>query len=183
MRACGALFIGGTASDDCPARDQGWAVGGFGGGNRRINRVLIMPVNGERVPAIRRKSCALVVLDRHVGRAIDTNTVVVEQYDQFVQLQISREGCGFVAYALHQTAIARDDISVVIDHVIAVPGGHHAFRQRHPDGVADTLAQRARRRFNACGVTIFRVPGGASAKLTEISDFIDIYIFIPGQVQ
>ena len=48
-----------------------------------------------------------------------------------------------VADALHQTAVAGDDIGVVIDQIVAEPRIQQALGHRHADRVGEALAERA----------------------------------------
>ena len=47
-----------------------------------------------------------------------------------------------VADALHQAAVAGDDVGVVVDEVVAEAGIQHALGERHADGVGEPLPER-----------------------------------------
>ncbi len=76
----------------------------------------------------------------------------------------------------HQAAIAKKCISVVINKFVAWTvelRRENFFSQRHTDGVADTLTQRASSCFHARRITIFGVPRGLGVQLAEILYFLD----------
>ena len=110
---------------------------------------------------------------------INGNAVVVIQRDQFTKLPGTSECSGFVADALHQAAIAHENIGVVVDDVMVDFGvfavellRQQLFCQRHAYRVGQALTERAGGGFNAGGVAQFRVAGGFAmqlAKLLEIS--------------
>ena len=78
----------------------------------------------------------LVVGDGQAGRAVDRNLIVVEQHDQAAELEMAGERDRFVADALHQAAVARHAIGVVVDDIVAVAGVEQPLGERHADGVA-----------------------------------------------
>ena len=62
-----------------------------------------------------------------------------------------------VADALHQIAVGRDDIGIVIDQIAAEPRVQNALGQRHADGVAEPLTERPRRRLDPGAVPELRM--------------------------
>ncbi len=88
----------------------------------------------------------------------------------------------FLADALHQAAVAGDDIGVVVDHVRAELAGQHALTQGETDRIGDALAQRAGGGLGDGDMAIFRMAGGARAELAEILDLLDVDILIAGQI-
>ncbi len=70
--------------------------------------------------------------------------------------------------ALHQAAVARDDIGVVVDEVVAEARRGKTLRDRHADGRREALSERAGRRLDAGRVAKFGVAGGGGAELAEI---------------
>ena len=85
--------------------------------------------------------------------------------------------------ALHKTAITGNDISVMIDQIIAIACGHMTFGHRHANSIGNALTKRAGCGFNAFGMTKFGMSGGAGAKLAEIANLLDGHIFVTGKMQ
>ena len=88
-----------------------------------------------------------------------------------------------MADAFHQTAVASDHISVVIDKIVTKFSRQMAFGHGHANSIGNALAKRASGCFNAACMAKFRMPSGACAKLSEIADFINRHIGIAGQVK
>src|SRR3546814_4399208 len=55
--------------------------------------------------------------------------VVVEQHDQLAQLQVAGQRDRLVADALHQAAVAGDDVGAVVDQRVAEAGGQRSEEQ------------------------------------------------------
>ena len=77
-----------------------------------------------------------------------------------------------VADALHQVAVGGDDVGAVVDDVVAELRRHQALGERHADGVAEPLAERAGGGLDAGGDEILRVAGRLRAELPEIPDLV-----------
>ena len=101
------------------------------------------------VPAVGLEAGQLVVRDGERGRAVDRDAVVVEQDDQPVQLAGGRRASRLVADALHQAAVAGDDLGAVVDELVAEAGGQMALGHGHADRVGQALAQRPGRGLDA----------------------------------
>ena len=74
---------------------------------------------------------------------------------------------GLVADALHEAAVAGDDVRVVVDELRAEAIAQHPLGDRHPDGVAEPLAERPGRRLDARRVAGLGVTGGPRLELPE----------------
>ena len=94
-----------------------------------------------------------------------------------------RERDRLVADALHQAAVAGDDVDVVVDDVAAEARVQHALRDRHADRVGETLAERARGRLDARGMAVFGMAGGLGAHLPEALQLPDVHPRIAGEVE
>ena len=88
-----------------------------------------------------------------------------------------------VADPFHQVAIAGDDVSVVIDDLIAELGRQHPLGERHADRIADPLPERPGRGLDAGRVPPLRMPGGAAAELPEALELVERHVGVAGQVQ
>ena len=88
-----------------------------------------------------------------------------------------------VADALHQAAVAGDDVGVVVDQLVAEAGGQVALGQRHADRVGEALAQRPGRGLDAERVAVLGVAGGAGAQLAEALQLVQRHVRIAGEVE
>ncbi|MNT07003.1 hypothetical protein D3C72_1416910 [compost metagenome] len=71
----------------------------------------------------------------------------------------------------------------MVHQVGAELAGELLFGDRHADGIGDALAERAGRRLDAGGVTIFRVAGGLGAHLAELLDVLDGHVLVACQIE
>ena len=69
--------------------------------------------------------------------------------------------------ALHEAAVAGDDIGVVIDELLAEAGRKHALGERHADRVGEPLAERAGGGLDAVRVAALGMAGRAAVELAE----------------
>ena len=179
----GAVLFGRAEADVGLAVDQRGLLRLLRLGQRAVDVFGIVAVAGENLPA-RRLEAALLVGDvRHRNLAVDRDVVVVPKNDQLRQLLTARKPDGFLADAFHEAAVTGDDVGVVILHLAAETRAQHFFGHGHAHGGRKTLTQRAGRRFDALGVTVFRVAGGLGAPLAEILDLVDRHVGVAGQVQ
>ena len=88
-----------------------------------------------------------------------------------------------MANAFHKTAITNDDISMVINQIIAIACGHMTFGHRHANSIGNTLTKRAGCGFNAFGMTKLGMSGSAGTKLAEIANLLDGHIFVTCKMQ
>ena len=173
-----------AVTDRGAAGDHGWLAGlglrQFNGGQ---DGFLIVSVDGLHVPACGFEALALVFAGRQVGFAVDGDLVVVPEYDELTQLEVTGEGNRLLAHALHQATVACNHIGEVVDQLVTAAGGEPLLRHRKADRVCDTLTQRTGGGLNAFGVAVFRVPRGFGAELAEVADFLDRNVFIACEVE
>ena len=96
---------------------------------------------------------------------------------------MTRERDRLVADALHQAAVARHAIGEVVDDVVAITPVEQPLRQRHADGIAETLTERAGGRFDAGRMAIFRVPRRARAELAEALELVQLHLRVAGEIE
>ncbi len=178
MRLGGAAAVRRALADGGLAADDRRPVGRLARpGDCRVDRVDVVAVDaGDHVPAVGREALGRVVDEPGRDGAVDRDAVVVVEDDQLVQLPGAGKGRGLVADALHQAAIADEDVGVVVDDLVAVAvelGGEQLFGQRHADGVAQALAERAGRRLDARRDVDFRVAGRLAVQLAEVAQLAD----------
>ena len=79
-----------------------------------------------------------------------------------------------VADALHEAAVAGDDVGVVVDEVGAEAVAQDALGDGHADGVAEALAERAGRDLDAGRVAGLGVARRARLELAERLDVVEL---------
>ena len=100
------------------AISDGLPVSAFAGRDGGVDRVDVVAVGDPlHVPAVRLEALADVLGEGEVRGAVDGDVVVVVEEDELAQLQVTGEGGGFAADALHQVAVAGEHVGVVIDDV------------------------------------------------------------------
>ncbi len=96
---------------------------------------------------------------------------------------MASEGDRFMADALHQAAVARHAIGEMADDLLAIAAVEQPLGERHADGIAQTLPERAGRCLDARRMAIFRVPGCARPELAEVLELLDVHLGIAGQIE
>ena len=79
--------------------------------------------------------------------------------------------------ALHQTAVAREHVGVVIDDGVARTIESRCeilFRQRHPDRVGESLTERTSRGFDTHRYFVFGMSCSSRAELPEVTQLIEL---------
>ena len=170
-------------ADDGPAGDQRGPVVGLRLADGVGDRVGVVAVDALGVPAAGVEALELVLMARQLGRAVDRDVIVVPEDDQLAELQMAGERDRFLADAFHEAAIAAEHISVMIDEVFAEARCLQPFGERHADGIAEPLAERPGRHFDAVGVATLGMAGATAAELAEILDLAHRHVGIAGQMQ
>ena len=73
-------------------------------------------------------------------------------------------------HTFHQAAVAEEHPGVVIDDLVPRPierRGERFFRERHADGIGETLPERTGRRFDTELQVVLRMAGRMRAELAE----------------
>jgi hypothetical protein len=172
VHAVGALLVGRALADDGLAADERRLrrVGArFRDG--RLDRLRVVPVDvGNHVPAVGGEAHRRVVAEPALDLAVDGDAVVVVERDELAQPQRAGERAHLVGDALHQAAVAQEDVGLVVDD--GVPGavefrGEELLGERHPYGVGEALAQRAGGGLDPRRHAHFRVPRRLRVHLAE----------------
>ena len=154
------------------------AVSRVGDGARHGGHVMAVD-RANHIPTVGGKALRRVVDKPGRDLAVDGNAVVVVQRDQLVQLPGACQRAGLVADALHQAAVAHEDIGVVVhdvqvhvtagasDHAVELLG-EQLFGQRHAHRVGQTLPQRTGSGFNARRDVHFRMTGRLAVQLAKV---------------
>ena len=180
----GALLLRRAVADDRLHVDQRRALRlGPGLLQRLVDLVGHQAVAGHDVPAERAELRRDVVGEGERGGAVDADGIVVVEYGQLAELEVPGERRRLLADALHQAPVAAEAVGAVVDHVAAEGLGEDPFGHRHPDGGAEALAERSRRRLDPLGHAVFRVAGGLRAVLAEVLDLLDRHVLVAGQIE
>ena len=157
-----------------------------GAGQRGVDQRHVVAVDrADHVPAAGAETRGGVVGEPALHGAIDRDAVVVVERDQLVQLPHAGQRDRLLADALHQAAIAVEDVGVVVDDGVAGAvelARQQLLGQREADRVRQALAERAGGGLDAGRVADFRVARGAAAELPERLQVVDREV-VAGQVQ
>src|SRR5579875_1508497 len=171
MRRGFARFRRRAKTDRRPARNKYRSVRVLRLFERSSDGTRIMTIDAGGIPAGGLEAPDLVDRVGERQGPVDGDTVVVEQHDQSVEPQMAGKRDCFLTYALHQVAVGRDDIGLVVDKV-AEYGSQMSLGDGHAHRVGQTLPQRTGRRFDPRGQEIFRMTGRSRAELTKTLDLI-----------
>ena len=127
-------------------------------------------------PAEPLETLADVFGEGEVRLPLDRDLVVVVDPAEVGKLQVASDRGGFGGHALHEIAVAADDVGVVVEEGAAggvVAGAEPAGGDRHPDGVAAALAEGAGGRLDPRGHVVLGVAGADAADLPEAADVVE----------
>ena len=182
----GVLLVRAPEPDVRARHDKrGPALLGAGCRERRVDRGHVHPVHVLDVPAVCREARPDVFREGDVGGRREGNAVRVVEHDQPAEMQVAGERCRFGGNALHQVPVARDDVGPVVDDRVTRPverGGQPAFRHRHPDGIAEPLAERPRGHLDARAAPTLRMPRRSAAPAPEVLEIVQREV-VPRQKQ
>ncbi len=142
-----------------------------------------MAVDPGGAPAARLETLELIDRIGERQRAVDRNTVVVEQHDQLGEPQVARERDGFVADAFHEVAVGCKHEGAVIDDVGTELRREMPLRDRHADRIAEALAEWSRGGLDARRMIVFRVSGRERPKLAKTLDLLDRHRLVAEKVE
>ena len=182
-----ALLVRRTETDHGLAADQG-RVGGLRA--RRLDRLAhlvgIMAVDvAHHLPAVGFEAGGGVVAEPAAHLAVDGDAVVVVEHDQLAQAEGAGQRAGLVRHALHQAAVAGEDVGVVVDHrqaVAVVLRRQQLLRQGHAHAHRQALAERPGGGLHARGVADLGMARGLGVELAEVLDLLQRQV-VAGQVQ
>ena len=113
------------------------------------------------MPAEPHETCAHVFAERQFGLAFNRDLVVVVDPAEVGQFEVTGQRGGLAADAFHHVAVAAQHVNVGVEQIesgTVVRAASHCC-DRHPDTVAEPLAQRPGCRFDAGRFAEFRVAG------------------------
>ena len=142
-----------------------------------------MAVDLLNMPAGRFETHDLICAIRQLNSAVDGDVVVVPKHDQLAELVTTRKTDGLLRHALHQAAIARDNICVVIDDLFAVTRALDFFGHREAYRIGNALPQWACSCLNRIGKKVFWVTRCKRTLLTEVVDLIQSDLCVAHKIQ
>jgi len=163
-------------TNDRLAHNQGGlaVVRGLSVSVRLGDRLHVVTIDSEHFPALRLEAHSHVLRLRVLGHLIKRHAVRVVHDNEVVKLLVARESGRLVGDALLQAAIAAQHDHVVVDDRM-LSGVERRTSQlgssRHANTVANTLAERARRRLDTWGPAKLRVARRLRVLSTEVLDF------------
>ncbi len=179
----GPLLVGGPVADDRLATDQRGARVGDCCLDRLRDLGAVEPVAFDCVPLRRIEAGEHVLVAREIGRAVDSDTVVVPEDDKAAELEIASEPDGFVIDAFHQVAVAGDDVGAVIDDIVAINRVQVPLGDGHSDRHREALPKRPGRDFDSRKLEILGVPGTRASQLAEVADVVDGRLLVTREIE
>ncbi len=137
------------------------------------------------VPAVSFETLRGIVGKPAFHFAINGDTVVVVERNQFTQSQGAGQRASFVGDTFHQTAVAHKGVGVVIDDIVAVAVkliGKNFFCQRHTHGIGNALPQWPSGGFNTRRIAVLWMARSFGVHLAEVLQLFDRQI-VAAQVQ
>ena len=102
---------------------------------------------------------------------------------RLLELQVAGKRDGLLADALHQAAVARQHIGLVVDQVVAESGIEMALGDGEAHGIGNALAQRAGGGLDAGGMAEFRMARGLRAQLAEVLDLVQRHVLVAQEIE
>jgi hypothetical protein len=124
------------------------------------------------IPPVGLEAPGDVLRERDARGPVDRDAVVVVDRDQPAEAEVPGQRRRLGGHALHDVAVARERVGAVVNQVGSEARGQQPFRERHPDRVAQSLAQRSGRGLHSRRVSDLRVTGRDRAELAEPSDLV-----------
>ncbi|EXI65582.1 MAG: hypothetical protein AW08_03102 [Candidatus Accumulibacter adjunctus] len=173
-----ARLVGRTKADPRPAADQRRPLALAARSQQRlVDRLRVVAVDvGDHPPAVGREALPAIVGEPAGDVAIDRNAVVVVDGDQLAEPEGAGERARLVRDALHQAAVADEDVGRVVDDFVPGPvelGGEDPFGDRHADGVGQPLPERPGRRLDAGCVPDLGMTRCPRAELAELLQVVE----------
>ena len=178
-----AFFIWRTLADQCPASNQRWTVIC----KRRLNCAFyvieIMTITCLNMPSTCTIACGDVFTRRQVRCAINRYAVIVPEYDQTAETQMSGKPDCFVINAFHQAAVASHNPCPVVDQIVAEARIQVPFGNGHSNSHGKPLPKRTRCTFNAIDQKILWMASAWAPQLAEVFDVFDGRTCIAREIQ
>ena len=156
--------------------------------DRRFSRFILGSLNSStdfigivsvhichHVPTIAFKALRNIFGKPTINFTVNGNIIIIIQNNQFTQSQCTRQRTSFMRYAFHQTAIAQENISMMIHNIQTILiefGSKHFLCQRHTNRIGNALSQWPCGGFNTVRVAVLGVSCGFAVQLAEIFQIV-----------
>ncbi|MBV6465850.1 MAG: hypothetical protein PGMFKBFP_01136 [Anaerolineales bacterium] len=168
------LFFRRAETDDGAAHNDGRTRVGFGGADGGVYRLHVVSVRHVLdVPAVGFEAFAAVFGEGQIGGAVNRDVVVVVKIDEFAELEMSRQRCGFGGDALHQIAVGDDGVDEVVEQFGGVDRREVRGGDGHAHAGGESLPERTGGHFHAGSQSVFGMAGRAAAPLTEVLQLVE----------
>ncbi len=141
--------------------------------DRIRNRLTIVTVDLEGVPANSLEPRTDVLAERDVGAPVDRDVVVVVEVDEPAQPEMAGQRCRLGADSLHEVTVGDEGVGEVIHDLLPQPTAQMALGHRHADGRSETLAQRTRGHLDPDVVIDLGVSRGVTSPLTKVAEVVE----------
>lgn len=125
--------------------------------------VVVAILDGENVPAVGLVTLEDILSESLVGVTINGDLVVIPDGNEVAKLEVTGQRASLGGNTLHQAAITKEAVCVVVDKVVAglvEDGSGVSLCNGKTNSVGDTLAERASGDLNTRGVVGLGVTGG-----------------------
>ena len=137
---------------------------------------VVRVADSQNLPSVAHEPGGDVVVVGDLGRAVDRDVVVVVEPAQVVEPLMAGERCRFVRDALHQVAVAAEDVDVVVEELEAGPVEVRRLPlagDRHPDRCRDALPEWASGRLHARRPAVLGMACRLRVELAERLDVVE----------
>ena len=127
--------------------------------------------------AIRKLEAPVHVFGKgEVGLTVDGDVIAVVEINDIAEAEMPRDRRRLAGDAFHQIAVAADRENSMVEQVrrpVIEARRHVLGRDRHPDAIADALAQRPGRGLDADRDAVLGMTGRLAAELAEALDLVE----------
>ena len=137
------------------------------------------------VPAVALEHLGHVVGEGQARGAGEADAVRVVEDDELAELEVPGQRGRLVGDALHEVAVAGEDVGVVVHDLVAgpvEPRGEVGLGHRHAHRHREALAEGAGRRLDARRVPVLRVARRAAPPLPELLQLVERQV-VAGEVE
>ena len=152
-----------------------------GGQRREIVRIL----DDLRMPFVSVESFAHVLVKAEVGGPVDGHVVVVVDIDDVAQPEMAGDRRRLARDTFHQVAIAANAEDAMIEQprIVALEACFEMPRRhRHPNPVAEALAERAGGGLDAVGHAVLGMSGRFASELAKLLDVVERKV-VAGEIE
>ena len=178
----GALVLGAETNGGLEL-DKGRLVSDLLGlldGLSDLVEVVVAILDGEGVPAVGLVALHDILSEGLVGVTVNGDLVVIPDGNEVAKLEVTSQRRSLGGNTLHQAAITKEAVCVVVDKVIAglvEDGSGVSLGNGKTNGVGDTLAERASGDLNTGGIVGLGVTGGDAVDTLFAQDCVSLCIF------